>query len=125
MSAFVKLRPAAALRMLGAGHAEIPDARVDEPLARSLIAESLVATGREEDALWWYESIAGIGLGELPYRAPATERLAQIYAYRGDRKEAALHYSRFIDLWRNADPELQPRARAAAESLRTGRAHAE
>jgi tetratricopeptide (TPR) repeat protein len=48
------------------------------------------------------------------------ERLGQLYAARGDAEAARDNYTRFIQLWENADPELRPRvaaARTALESL--------
>jgi eukaryotic-like serine/threonine-protein kinase len=47
---------------------------------------------------------------ELP---AAVLRLAQLYEARGDRAAAARHYLRFADLWKDADPDLQPRVREA------------
>jgi hypothetical protein len=41
------------------------------------------------------------------YLAPAQLRQAEIYDQRGDRAQAAQHYRKFIELWRDADPELQ------------------
>jgi hypothetical protein len=41
------------------------------------------------------------------YLAPSHLRQAEIYDRRGDRSQAARHYRRFIELWREADPELQ------------------
>jgi predicted Zn-dependent protease len=49
--------------------------------------------------------------------AHAYERLGQLYDARGDRRQAADYYNRFIELWRDADPVLQPRVRAARERL--------
>jgi hypothetical protein len=34
-------------------------------------------------------------------------RLGELYESRGDRVKAADHYRKVIDLWKNADPELQ------------------
>jgi tetratricopeptide (TPR) repeat protein len=48
---------------------------------------------------------------------PALERLGKLYDERGDRAKAAEHYARFVELWADADPELQPRVRAAQERL--------
>jgi len=45
----------------------------------------------------------------------AHERLAETYDALGDRERAALHYARFAELWKDADPELQPRVRYARE----------
>ncbi|UCC48864.1 MAG: tetratricopeptide repeat protein [Gemmatimonadota bacterium] len=60
--------------------------------------------GRLGDADWY--ALAGI-----------YERLAGLYELRGDRERAAQHYNRFIELWRDADPELQPRVQAARRAL--------
>jgi tetratricopeptide (TPR) repeat protein len=35
-------------------------------------------------------------------------RLGELYEAKGDAEKAAEHYRAFIDLWKNADPELQP-----------------
>jgi hypothetical protein len=43
--------------------------------------------------------------------APSLKRLGELYESRGDRRRAADYYGRFIDLWKNADPELQPAVR--------------
>ena len=42
---------------------------------------------------------------ELPV---AFRRLGELYEERGDRERAAEYYSQFVDLWEEADPELQP-----------------
>jgi tetratricopeptide (TPR) repeat protein len=48
---------------------------------------------------------------------PALERLGQLYDEAGDRKKAAEYYARFVELWRDADPELQPRVEAAQRRI--------
>lgn len=52
--------------------------------------------------------------GRLPR---AHERLAQLYDAQGDTEEAAVHYARFVELWKDADAELQPRVEAARQRL--------
>ena len=37
------------------------------------------------------------------------KRLGELYENRGDKQRAASYYSRFVDLWKNADPQLQPK----------------
>ena len=41
--------------------------------------------------------------------APALFRLGELYENAGDAKRATEYYGRFVDLWKDADPELQPR----------------
>jgi tetratricopeptide (TPR) repeat protein len=45
------------------------------------------------------------------------ERLGQLYEDRGDPAKAAEYYGRFVELWAEADPELQPRVEAARRAL--------
>jgi tetratricopeptide (TPR) repeat protein len=51
------------------------------------------------------------------YLAPAHERLGQLYEAKGDLAKAAEQYQAFIDLWKNADPGLQPRVAEARRRL--------
>jgi tetratricopeptide (TPR) repeat protein len=54
-----------------------------------------------------------------PVRVPAIhERLGQLYEAQGNAGKSAEHYQKFIELWKNADPELQPRVTAARERLK-------
>jgi len=85
---------------------------------RFLRAELLQALGRDEEALPWYDSFQG-GY-DLPYIAAAHLREAEIEERLGERARADFHYARFISMWRDCDPELQPlvtRARAARARL--------
>ncbi len=51
------------------------------------------------------------------FLAFAHQRLGELYAQRGDREKAALHLQKFIELWKNADPELQPQVIEAKRRL--------
>ncbi len=57
---------------------------------------------------WWWDSTE---------RGPTYERLGQLYDQQGDLERAAEYYSRFVELWSGADPELQPRVRDAQARL--------
>jgi tetratricopeptide (TPR) repeat protein len=48
---------------------------------------------------------------------PTYERLGQLYDEKGDSENASRNYTRFVELWREADPELQPRVEAARKRL--------
>jgi DNA-binding SARP family transcriptional activator/tetratricopeptide (TPR) repeat protein len=68
-------------------------------------AELLNLLGRDREALQAFGAIAD----ELFHSgAPAHLRLAQIYERQDERQKAADHYARFIGLWKDCDPELQP-----------------
>jgi tetratricopeptide (TPR) repeat protein len=83
-------------------------------LERYLRADLLRELGRDEEALAWYASLGELSPFELPFLAPSHLHQAEIYERLGRRAEAAKHYARFIDLWKDADPEFQP-AVATAE----------
>ena len=76
-------------------------------------AELLYELGRHEEALPWYRAMAY----DFLYTGPAHLRMAQIYERRGNRREAIEHYSRFLKLWRNSDPALQPLVQQARDAL--------
>jgi eukaryotic-like serine/threonine-protein kinase len=42
------------------------------------------------------------------YKAATLKRLGELNEARGQREKAASYYVQFVDLWKNADPELQP-----------------
>ena len=48
---------------------------------------------------------------------PALFRLGELYEAAGDSKQAVEYYGRFVDLWRNADPDLQPRVAEARQRI--------
>ncbi len=49
--------------------------------------------------------------------APTLKRLGELYEARGDRRRAADNYNRFVDLWKAADPKLQPAVREVRARL--------
>jgi DNA-binding SARP family transcriptional activator/TolB-like protein len=83
-----------------------------------LRAELLNDVGRNAEALKWYETRADLFPAELIYVAPAAFRSAQIYEKLGDRARAAAAYRVFIDMWKDADPELQSYVSVAREQAR-------
>ena len=42
------------------------------------------------------------------FLAAALRRLGELYESKGDRTKALEYYGRFVDLWKDADPEFQP-----------------
>jgi eukaryotic-like serine/threonine-protein kinase len=49
--------------------------------------------------------------------APSYKRLGELYEAKGDRKKAAEYYGQFAELWKNADPELQPGVKEVRQRL--------
>jgi tRNA A-37 threonylcarbamoyl transferase component Bud32/tetratricopeptide (TPR) repeat protein len=76
-----------------------------------------------DSALAQYERAAtpvgtGFKILEDPWaRAPSLKRLGELYDARGDKARAIDNYSRFIALWKDADPLLQPAVREAKQRL--------
>ena len=87
---------------------------------RFLRAELLRGEGRLEEALRWYGTL-GESTDVLPYElmylAPAHRAQAEIHDQLGNLEEAAEHYARFIELWKDCDPELRPLVSAAEEEV--------
>jgi tRNA A-37 threonylcarbamoyl transferase component Bud32/tetratricopeptide (TPR) repeat protein len=51
------------------------------------------------------------------FLAGTHKRLGELWEAKGDSRNAASHYARFVELWKNADPELQPRVREVRQRL--------
>jgi tetratricopeptide (TPR) repeat protein len=89
-------------------------------LERYTRGEVLHSLGRYEEALPWLEHLGEVNAMELAYKPAATFRRAEIYEALGRPEEAAGQYARFAEMWRDADPDLQPlvaQARAAVRRL--------
>jgi tetratricopeptide (TPR) repeat protein len=74
------------------------------------IAETYDRAAQHDSALAYYERfVNSAGLGTHgPLLGPSLKRLGELYEANGDRKKALEYYARFLDLWGNADPDLQP-----------------
>ncbi|MBI1808681.1 MAG: protein kinase [Gemmatimonadetes bacterium] len=46
------------------------------------------------------------------------KRLGELYDAKGKTTEAVAHYSAFIELWKNADPDLQPQVQKARDRVK-------
>ena len=49
--------------------------------------------------------------------AGAYKRLGELYEAKGDKQQAASNYTKFVELWKNADPELQPKVAEVKRKL--------
>ena len=72
--------------------------------------------GQADSALAAYQRAVGRG-GPWKNRAdqwalgPSLKRLGELYEARGDKAKALEHYGRLVELWKEADPVLQPAVR--------------
>ena len=55
--------------------------------------------------------------GDAMVLAGVHKRLGELYEANGDRAKAASHDAAFIELWKNADPELQPQVQEVRRRL--------
>jgi DNA-binding SARP family transcriptional activator/tetratricopeptide (TPR) repeat protein len=81
---------------------------------RWLRAEIHRERGDDEAALRLYQTLGQVSPFEFAFIAPAYLRIAGIRDRRGDRREAAMLYARFAEMWKDADQPFQPLVRAAA-----------
>jgi tetratricopeptide (TPR) repeat protein len=80
------------------------------------LGRAFEAAGQPDSALAAYERAANapalFRAAQTSFTLPRTyQRLAELYEERGERAKALEYYNRFLDLWQNADPELQPLVR--------------
>jgi eukaryotic-like serine/threonine-protein kinase len=89
------------------------------PCGLAALAQAYDRAGQADSAIATYERYIGtpdiVRLGWImrlgndgTQLAPAHKRLGELYEQRGDRKRARHHYARFVELWRECDPELRP-----------------
>ena len=57
---------------------------------------------------YWNKLFGDDGFGDEIVLAGIEKRLGELYEAKGDRQKAIAHYTTFIDLWKNADPDLRP-----------------
>jgi tetratricopeptide (TPR) repeat protein/tRNA A-37 threonylcarbamoyl transferase component Bud32 len=77
------------------------------------LATAYDRAGQADSALALYESYLNSTdnfrlYGDAFNLAPILRRAGELYEARSDRDRAVSSYQRFLDLWRDADPELQP-----------------
>lgn len=104
---------AAALALFERGRLQVPVGLLESAIGAQAYerfhrAELLHAAGRDDDALVWYGSIAETSMDQLVYLGPAHLRQAQIHERQGRPRQASEHYTRFVELWSDSDPTLQP-----------------
>jgi len=115
------------------GHAALQAGRYDEaidhfrswrallpgcaPCGLVQIARAHDLAGRPDSAIAYYQRGLETPAVQAPPRPVLFERLGQLYDEQGDLENAALYYARFVELWAEADAELQPRVEVARSRL--------
>jgi tetratricopeptide (TPR) repeat protein len=77
--------------------------------------------GRPDSAAAYYEKFVTtpdpIPIEDSRWRAPTHRWLGEHYEAKGDARRAIEHYGRFLELWAEADSELQPQVREVRSRL--------
>jgi tetratricopeptide (TPR) repeat protein len=79
-----------------------------------LLGRAYDLDGKPDSAIAIYERYVGArefdrAIADATYLAAVHKRLGELYESRGQREKALEHYRTFIALWKDADPELQPK----------------
>jgi tetratricopeptide (TPR) repeat protein len=91
------------------------DGLVLERFERGTLLQDL---GRYDEAVGWFENLGSVGAAEVAMEPGAALHLAQVYESMGEPALAAEQYGRFVEMWRDADSELQPIVEEARANLR-------
>jgi tetratricopeptide (TPR) repeat protein/tRNA A-37 threonylcarbamoyl transferase component Bud32 len=94
---------------------------IDDRYAYVQLARAHDLAGRPDSAIAWFEKFVQmpdpLPSEDASWRARTHRRLGELYETKGDRVRAMDHYARFVSLWQDADPELQPEVREVRERL--------
>ena len=86
-----------------------------------VIGDAFDLDGQADSALVYYERFAEHPLSDLETEsniiAGTFKRIGELYDAKGDTAKAEHYYQRFVDLWKDAEPELQPKVRKARERI--------
>ncbi|MDA1081042.1 MAG: protein kinase [Gemmatimonadetes bacterium] len=87
-----------------------------------LVARAHDLAGRADSATATYEALAADrtffrAFTDAEHLGSSLKRLGELYEAKGDKAKAIANYQKFVDLWKNADPELQPQVRAVRDKL--------
>jgi tetratricopeptide (TPR) repeat protein len=84
-----------------------------EPCMSALLSIVYDRAGQPDSAVAYYHNVVtnrwGFAAVESGVLAGAYQRLGELYEAAGDRDKAIENYDAFVELWNEADPELQPR----------------
>ena len=101
---------------------------MNDRTAMTLIAQAHDLAGRPDSAIVYFERYVGsrdaFGTIDAQWLAGTHKRLGELYDAKGDGEKAIAHFERFVEMWKDAEPELQPKVRevnAKLERLRAKR----
>ncbi|MHB1095693.1 MAG: protein kinase domain-containing protein [Gemmatimonadaceae bacterium] len=82
--------------------------------------------GRPDSAIAYFEKFTN-SRGSLPdvdaeFRAGSYKRVGELYDAKGNKAKAIENFEKFVEMWKNAEPELQPQVREVQDKLKRLRA---
>ena len=82
--------------------------------------------GRPDSAIAYFEKFTD-SRGQIPdfdaeFRAGSYKRLGELYDAKGNKAKAIENFEQFVEMWKNAEPELQPKVREVQDKLKRLRA---
>ncbi len=90
------------------------------------IARAHDLAGRTDSAIVYFEKFATMGdpdtFRTASYLAGTFKRLGELYEALGEREKAITNYAKFVELWKDAEPVLQPKVREVTVKLERLRA---
>ncbi len=94
---------------------------MSEHRATALLAQAHDLAGRPDSAIVYFERFASIPdpnlFSHAEYLAGTHKRLGELYDAKGETAKAIEHFTAFVELWRDAEPELQPKVTAVRNRL--------
>ena len=78
--------------------------------------------GQGDSALAVYERAVTVPdvfrlFNDYVWLAPTSKRMGELYEERGDTERAVEYYDKFVELWKDADDELQPIVRDVRDRI--------
>ncbi|MGH7653043.1 MAG: hypothetical protein ACREN6_00100, partial [Gemmatimonadaceae bacterium] len=94
---------------------------IDRGQTGPLRAEAFDLTNQPDSAIAEFELYVhtpdGVMVSRPSFYAGSFKRLGELYEAKGNAAKAMENYQKFVDLWKNADPELQPAVKQARTRL--------
>jgi tetratricopeptide (TPR) repeat protein len=86
-----------------------------------LFAQAHDLAGHADSAIYYFEKFATFkdpNMSEDAQFLPGTyKRLGELYEAKGNTAKAVENYEKFVELWKNAEPEMQPQLQAMREKI--------
>jgi tetratricopeptide (TPR) repeat protein len=94
---------------------------IQERVAMISMAQAFDLGGQPDSAVAYFERFlttpSTAPFQDDFFRAGSYKRLGELYEAKGDTAKAESNYAQFVELWKDADPELQPKVRDVRDRL--------